>query len=53
MSSLTVAINNKTTLFVSGLGPEVDETILYAAFLPFGEILHTQIPTDPSSKSHA
>ncbi|ORX85047.1 hypothetical protein K493DRAFT_291325 [Basidiobolus meristosporus CBS 931.73] len=42
--------NTKTTLFVGGLDELVNEEILSAAFLPFGDLVETQIPNNPSSR---
>lgn len=39
-------------LFVGGLAEEVDEKILHAAFIPFGEIVDVQIPLDYESEKH-
>jgi peptidyl-prolyl isomerase E (cyclophilin E) len=39
-------INQKTTLFVGGLTSQATESILHAAFIPFGDIVKIQIPTD-------
>ena len=36
----------KTTVFVGGLEESVTEDILYAAFIPFGDILSVQISKD-------
>lgn len=35
-----------------GLAEEVDEQILNAAFIPFGEIIDVQIPLDYESEKH-
>ncbi|KAK9723402.1 hypothetical protein K7432_001962 [Basidiobolus ranarum] len=42
--------NSKTALFVGGLDELVNEEILYAAFLPFGDLVEAQIPNNPSSR---
>ncbi|RKP34866.1 hypothetical protein BJ085DRAFT_28451 [Dimargaris cristalligena] len=39
----------KTVVFVSGLSDEVDDKVLLAAFLPFGDIIEIHLPTDPTS----
>jgi hypothetical protein len=39
------------TLYAGGIGDEVDQTTLQAAFIPFGEVLEIMIPTDPNSGS--
>ena len=37
------------TIYVGGLDNEITSTILHAAFLPFGEIIHISLPIDPST----
>uniref|UniRef100_A0A8C2WUU5 Peptidyl-prolyl cis-trans isomerase n=1 Tax=Cyclopterus lumpus TaxID=8103 RepID=A0A8C2WUU5_CYCLU len=37
---------NKRVLYVGGLAEEVDEKVLHAAFIPFGDITDIQIPLD-------
>ncbi|KAK0160038.1 hypothetical protein PV328_007483 [Microctonus aethiopoides] len=44
--------NTKRTIYVGGLAEEVDEKILNAAFIPFGEIVDVQIPLDYESEKH-
>ncbi|XP_074106723.1 peptidyl-prolyl cis-trans isomerase E isoform X1 [Cotesia typhae] len=44
--------NTKRTIYVGGLAEEVDEKILHAAFIPFGEIIDIQIPLDYESEKH-
>ncbi|XP_011304380.1 peptidyl-prolyl cis-trans isomerase E [Fopius arisanus] len=44
--------NTKRTIYVGGLAEEVDEKILHAAFIPFGEIVDVQIPLDYESEKH-
>ncbi|KAF7998023.1 hypothetical protein HCN44_009421 [Aphidius gifuensis] len=44
--------NAKRTIYVGGLAEEVDEKILQAAFIPFGEIVDVQIPLDYESEKH-
>ncbi|KAF9434605.1 hypothetical protein BGZ76_007739 [Entomortierella beljakovae] len=41
--------SNKSTLYIGGLDEQVTPQILHAAFIPFGEITHIEIPPDPSS----
>jgi peptidyl-prolyl isomerase E (cyclophilin E) len=36
----------KKTLYVGGLEENVTEEVLYAAFIPFGDIKEVQIPKD-------
>lgn len=38
--------------FLGGLAEEVDEKVLHAAFIPFGEIVDVQIPLDYESEKH-
>ncbi|XP_044737154.1 peptidyl-prolyl cis-trans isomerase E isoform X3 [Chrysoperla carnea] len=44
--------NNKRTIYVGGLAEEVDEKILNATFIPFGDIVDVQIPLDYESEKH-
>ncbi|TDL24787.1 RNA-binding domain-containing protein [Rickenella mellea] len=37
----------KKTVFVGGIGDEVDEGVLYEAFSTFGDILEVQVPSAP------
>lgn len=37
--------------FIGGLSEEVDEKILHAAFIPFGDIVSINIPPDYTTKS--
>lgn len=39
-------------LLVGGLAEEVDEKVLHAAFIPFGDIIDVQIPLDYESEKH-
>ncbi|KAF8136384.1 RNA-binding domain-containing protein [Boletus edulis] len=34
----------KKTIFVGGLGDDVDESVLYESFSPFGDIVEVQLP---------
>lgn len=43
---------NKRTVYVGGLAEEVDEKVLKAAFIPFGDIVDVQIPLDYESEKH-
>lgn len=45
---LTIFLN----YYSGGLAEEVDEKILHAAFIPFGEIVDVQIPLDYESEKH-
>ncbi|OWR47406.1 peptidyl-prolyl cis-trans isomerase E [Danaus plexippus] len=44
--------NSKRTIYVGGLAEEVDEKILNAAFIPFGDLVDVQIPLDYESEKH-
>lgn len=44
--------NPKTTLYIGGLDENVNESILYSAFIPFGEIKDVSIPLDHVSGKH-
>lgn len=44
--------NSKRTIYVGGLAEEVDEKVLNAAFIPFGDIVDIQIPLDYESEKH-
>ena len=37
-------------ILLGGLDDQVNEQILHAAFIPFGDILEIQIPPDPASR---
>lgn len=43
---------NKKVLYVGGLAEEVEEKILQAAFIPFGDIVDITIPLDYSTQKH-
>ncbi|XP_044421457.1 peptidyl-prolyl cis-trans isomerase E-like [Triticum aestivum] len=40
----------KNTLYVGGLAEEVDEKILHAAFVPFGEVKDVKTPLDQATQ---
>ncbi|CAA7387893.1 unnamed protein product [Spirodela intermedia] len=42
----------KDTLYVGGLAEEVNESILHAAFIPFGEIKDVKTPLDQATQKH-
>ncbi|MQL72922.1 hypothetical protein Taro_005274 [Colocasia esculenta] len=42
----------KDTLYVGGLAEEVNEAILHAAFIPFGEIKDVKTPLDQATQKH-
>ncbi|XP_049863210.1 peptidyl-prolyl cis-trans isomerase E isoform X1 [Schistocerca gregaria] len=44
--------NTKRTVYVGGLAEEVDEKVLHAAFIPFGDIVDIQIPLDYETEKH-
>lgn len=44
--------NPKTTLYVGGLEENVDEAIVHAAFIPFGDIKDVNIPLDQSNQKN-
>ena len=43
---------NKRVVYVGGLAEEVEEKILQAAFIPFGDITDISIPLDYSTQKH-
>ncbi|XP_047249095.1 peptidyl-prolyl cis-trans isomerase E isoform X2 [Girardinichthys multiradiatus] len=43
---------SKRVLYVGGLAEEVDEKVLHAAFIPFGDIIDIQIPLDYETEKH-
>ncbi|XP_041973628.1 peptidyl-prolyl cis-trans isomerase E [Aricia agestis] len=44
--------NSKRTVYVGGLAEEVDEKVLNAAFVPFGDLVDVQIPLDYETEKH-
>ena len=44
--------NDKRTLYVGGLEESVTLDVLRAAFVPFGELVDVNLPTDPSGQKH-
>ena len=42
--------NQPCLFFSGGLAEEVDEKILHAAFIPFGEVIDVQIPLDYATR---
>ncbi|XP_065350299.1 peptidyl-prolyl cis-trans isomerase E [Cloeon dipterum] len=44
--------NTKRTVYVGGLAEEVDEKVLHAAFIPFGELVDIQMPIDYETEKH-
>ena len=45
-------MSNKRILYVGGLSEEVDEKVLHAAFIPFGDITDINIPMDYATQKH-
>uniref|UniRef100_A0A1I8HII8 Peptidyl-prolyl cis-trans isomerase E n=1 Tax=Macrostomum lignano TaxID=282301 RepID=A0A1I8HII8_9PLAT len=43
---------NKRIVYVGGLADEVDQKVLHAAFIPFGDIVDISIPLDYQSSKH-
>ncbi|KAG0368484.1 hypothetical protein BC939DRAFT_435068 [Gamsiella multidivaricata] len=41
--------STQSTLYIGGLDEQVTPQVLHAAFIPFGEITHIEIPPDPTS----
>lgn len=46
---MEIAIAEKKLVYCGGIGPEISNEIIYAAFIPFGEIVEIQIPPDYKS----
>ncbi|KAI7906161.1 peptidyl-prolyl cis-trans isomerase E [Cokeromyces recurvatus] len=51
MAAVNISKDNKTTLYIGGLDQGITESMLHAAFIPFGEIVAVQIPLDTSNDS--
>lgn len=49
---MTSKPNSKRTVYVGGLADEVDEKVLNAAFVPFGDLVDVQIPLDYETEKH-
>ncbi|GAB5366477.1 hypothetical protein AAMO2058_001146800 [Amorphochlora amoebiformis] len=47
-----LAVNKKTLLYVGGLEEQVDEKTVHAAFVPFGEVVHIELPRDQLTHHH-
>lgn len=43
---------NKKNIYIGGLSEEVDEKIIHAAFIPFGEVVDIQVPIDYETSKH-
>lgn len=52
MCKMTSKPNSKRTIYVGGLAEEVDEKVLNAAFVPFGDLVDVQIPLDYETEKH-
>lgn len=53
MRQVIIQVNDLIpSCFSGGLAEEVDEKVLHAAFIPFGEIVDVQIPLDYESEKH-
>ena len=42
--------NTKKILYVGGIDEIIDQRLLTAAFIPFGDIVEVQIPLDPGTR---
>jgi len=49
---MNVSTNPKTSLYVGGLDESVNEAILHAAFIPFGDIKDVNIPLDQTTQKN-
>jgi len=47
-----MATTNKKLLYVGGLAEEVDEKMVHAAFIPFGDIIDITVPLDFETEAH-
>lgn len=47
-----MASANKRVVYVGGLAEEVEEKVLHAAFIPFGDIVDISIPLDYTTQKH-
>jgi peptidyl-prolyl isomerase E (cyclophilin E) len=52
MSLNQKALNEKRTLYIGGLAEEVNEKLLHAAFITFGEIVDLVVPIDPATQKN-
>ncbi|KAG2157138.1 RNA-binding domain-containing protein [Suillus clintonianus] len=41
----------KKTIFIGGIGDDVDETVIFEHFSPFGDIIEVQLPPAPTNPS--
>merc|ERR1719278_998488 len=44
--------SQKKTIYVGGLNEDVDEKVIRAAFIPFGELSEVQLPIDYQTEKH-
>ncbi|KAI0065360.1 RNA-binding domain-containing protein [Artomyces pyxidatus] len=44
---------SKKTVFVGGLGEDIDEAIVLEAFAPFGDVIDVQLPLAPTNRQDA
>eukprot|EP00467_Chlorarachnion_reptans_P017259 CAMPEP_0114521418 /NCGR_PEP_ID=MMETSP0109-20121206/20174_1 /TAXON_ID=29199 /ORGANISM="Chlorarachnion reptans, Strain CCCM449" /LENGTH=177 /DNA_ID=CAMNT_0001702519 /DNA_START=229 /DNA_END=762 /DNA_ORIENTATION=- len=51
-TSNDLAVNKKTLLYVGGLEENVDEKTIQGAFIPFGELVHIEMPRDQLTHHH-
>ncbi len=51
-STMALMNNKKKTVYVGGLAEEVDEGVLRAAFVPFGDLTEVQVPVDYKTEKH-
>jgi len=47
---MTNNVSDKLIIYIGGLDDSVDEKILHAAFIPFGEIKSIELPKDLSTR---
>ncbi|KAI5694622.1 hypothetical protein M8J76_012519 [Diaphorina citri] len=47
-----MAANQKRIIYVGGLAEEVDDKVLNAAFIPFGDLVDIQMPLDYETEKH-
>lgn len=47
---MTSNLIDKSILYVGGLDENVDEKILHAAFIPFGEVKSIELPKDYTTR---
>jgi len=52
MTTSVPATQGKKTVYVGGLAEEVDEKVVKAAFIPFGDLVDVQIPLDYETEKH-